>query len=311
MFEDVEWRTEPWYFVLAIAITVAVLQFTSMLIGIGYLKSKPLGHQTVVDKAHLTVFTSMLIFTITSCIQNFCLAMFSNSGENLSTIVGWVCSATVGLMLNSFCVSTLVQSLLVVKPNLIGNIRFEKWTKATVYFVLPTANFIISGTLHVMGIRQFHYYQLKDSVMMFSATTPYSPAAWFIFATRLSMILASLGARALIEWKYTIIRSNQLINSKLFLLGLFEFTAYLVIVTMYSANHPYLYLVPMFICLQFQISTILAHENLYDYACKRPIIRQFIKLAQFRHARRIHLIDSSTNQDVSIRNASQNGFQLN
>ena len=174
--------------------------------------------------------------------------------------LGWLCFTVIGMYPVLISASICVQSLLVASPSLLSSIAFERWIKAVVYLVIPLMYVFASGTMHLYGFRPFHYYQLREGTKAIINDRSWYPTIFCLICVTIG-IIPSVAVRAWIEWKWTIIRPNHLLNSKLLYLTSVLFFIVSTWLMVAKPKLPYQLFLPQLILVQFQIFTVVTHDS--------------------------------------------------
>ena len=145
-----DYPTPGW---LAFVTMLASVECVEHLVIVRYLRSKSLGQQTLMDKAHLFTFKSNVRVSIwISLVRILSITSFFDQWTfELAIVCGGLSYALFGVLSNSIFLNQAVQSAFVIKPEYIEDFDDENYI-----YVEWGVNFIwISATIVFLGLGHY------------------------------------------------------------------------------------------------------------------------------------------------------------
>ena len=281
---------DPIYPVIPITWTLWLMTILESLTIIGYLRSKPPLSETIMDFMIGAFCIVAIPWSTLVALYGTLLTLFKDSGEVLGSMVACLTPAFGDDMICQLTAIFIVQTIIVKRPTLLGNERFDTIIKFISTFFIPT----FSGCLHLYaylaGIHSNFYIVVRGMKSNFSflAFTSEINFTWSTmrFCTMVPLLVAFIISRLCLRLEENgrmEERSNHIFNTTGVLIvsigHLFVGTLVLLLMEL-NASLQYASLMPigtLTVSSTFGGMVIKSHPSIRDYMCRMYPFNIFIR----------------------------------
>ena len=272
---------DPIYSFIPITWALWVVTILESLIIMGYLRSKPPLSQTIMDFMIGTFCIVAIPWFTLLALYGTLLTLFQDSGEILGSMVACLTPALGDDMICQLTAIFIVQAILVKRPTMLENERFDTIIKFISTFVIPTCNGCLHLYAYMTGIHNNFYIVVRgmNTKFSFTAFTSEINFTWSFlrFCVMIPLLMAFVISRLCLRLEQNgriEERSNNIFNTTGVLIcsiGHLLVRIVVILLMELDGSLQYASLIPMGSLIMgstFGAMVIKSHPSIRDYMCR-------------------------------------------